>query len=548
MNARFAFCAKRWLVSAAAGLLLIPPTTVLLRGSTSGSPATAPPRDGGDAVRDDRTAGREAAPIQRVSYTPERRPPRTLGTGRMSAAQPLNRGEQPAARRNRPEQQAGGDGPFAAVLDMFRDQDDPPCLKGNCDLRTDPPQLVPRPQSRYPNPTRRGAADGPRRPVQQIAQHDARRRNGASASRPSSILRELQKLYRRDGIKPPEMDMSKLPETPAEARQAVKERNLQMKKRRSAQQRESSPPGLLQRIFSFGESDERPRTHRPRPIESAAPHGRRGPRPHRPARPGSNLYRRPGSSSQQPARRPRRPADRPSVRNQPPRDWAEFAAEPADSGGDKAAQPDEQGSGASEDPLSEENLFPEMSESEADRTRQNPFTGETLAEDIGDSLKLDSGGAGKAEGESDESRPQGGIARDEADSTRENASPESNSVEAKFRRIASRSGMSGFKGFCPVVLRDRRELVDSNPKFHSRYESRTYHFSSAEAKKTFDSDPEKYAPAYSGKDAVLLAEDDEEVEGSLDYAVWFQDRLYLFSSAETLQQFVLSPEDYAANK
>jgi YHS domain-containing protein len=109
----------------------------------------------------------------------------------------------------------------------------------------------------------------------------------------------------------------------------------------------------------------------------------------------------------------------------------------------------------------------------------------------------------------------------------------------KFAQIASRSG-TGFKGFCPVVLRDERDLLDSSEEFSATFESQTYHVSSAEAQAKFEAGPEKYAPAHAGQDVVCTA-DGKNAPGSIDHAVWFRNRLYLFSTHETLRKFVTEP-------
>lgn len=114
------------------------------------------------------------------------------------------------------------------------------------------------------------------------------------------------------------------------------------------------------------------------------------------------------------------------------------------------------------------------------------------------------------------------------------------------RKLAERSGLGGFQGFCPVALRDRRELTDSRPEFLSVYQNRTYELSSAEAKARFEADPARYAPVNGGNDVVLTARGETEAEGSLTHAVWFKDRLYLFRTAETLREFNAEPTKYAA--
>jgi len=118
---------------------------------------------------------------------------------------------------------------------------------------------------------------------------------------------------------------------------------------------------------------------------------------------------------------------------------------------------------------------------------------------------------------------------------------------SKLDLIADREGETGLKGFCIVALRDNRDLIDALPSFRSTYNLRTYHFSSLAMKIEFDEEPRKYVPAYDGNDPILLSTQSEEREGSLDYALWFKGRLYLFTTHENLEIFQLDPVLYAEN-
>jgi len=117
---------------------------------------------------------------------------------------------------------------------------------------------------------------------------------------------------------------------------------------------------------------------------------------------------------------------------------------------------------------------------------------------------------------------------------------------AKMHKIGERVAQKGLKGFCPVVLREQRELVDAVPAYSSVYESKRYCFSSAEAQARFDRNPQKYAPVSGGIDVVVKASSDQSVEGTLDFAAWYKDRLYLFTSPESLEAFSLNPLPYAS--
>ena len=116
-----------------------------------------------------------------------------------------------------------------------------------------------------------------------------------------------------------------------------------------------------------------------------------------------------------------------------------------------------------------------------------------------------------------------------------------------MKRIAERAELKGLKGFCPVQLRDERELRDARPQFSAEYDGVVYNFSSAAARQKFLAEPTKYAPAAGGQD-VVLASSSKKAEGSLDHAVWYRDRLYLFDSPASMKSFKASPSKYAGKK
>jgi YHS domain-containing protein len=116
----------------------------------------------------------------------------------------------------------------------------------------------------------------------------------------------------------------------------------------------------------------------------------------------------------------------------------------------------------------------------------------------------------------------------------------------RMQQIRERGGMKGLKGFCPVLLRDDRELRDSQPEFYSNHRGQKFHFASAEAKARFDRNPARYAPAAYGADVVVLIRDKDVAEGSLDHAAWYRGNLYLFANDETYGAFVADPVKYAS--
>ncbi|MCG6157612.1 hypothetical protein [Rubinisphaera margarita] len=122
--------------------------------------------------------------------------------------------------------------------------------------------------------------------------------------------------------------------------------------------------------------------------------------------------------------------------------------------------------------------------------------------------------------------------------------PARGSAQQKYQLIAARGNATGFKGFCPVELRDNLELVDATPQFETEHAGQIYYFSSQQAREKFDADPIRYVPAHGGCDVVKFVQEGMEEAGRLDYAVWYQDRLFLFSNRETMLEFRATPESF----
>ncbi|MCA9080203.1 MAG: hypothetical protein KDA58_06565 [Planctomycetaceae bacterium] len=124
---------------------------------------------------------------------------------------------------------------------------------------------------------------------------------------------------------------------------------------------------------------------------------------------------------------------------------------------------------------------------------------------------------------------------------------QTSSTDSRLDRIRSRSG-KGLKGFCAVALRDDRDLRDAKEEFSALFNGRLYSFSNEASLQKFLDDPMRYAPAARGNDVIHLALTGEEVEGSLDYAAWYQGRLYLFTSVETMETFTSAPGSHATEE
>ena len=105
-----------------------------------------------------------------------------------------------------------------------------------------------------------------------------------------------------------------------------------------------------------------------------------------------------------------------------------------------------------------------------------------------------------------------------------------------------------FVAVCPVALRDDRRPVAPKAQFSSVFEGQRYRFASAEAQADFDADPEHYAPARRGMDVVLAAQGKPNQPGSLKYAGFYHNRLYLFQSQQTADTFTKNPAKFAGEQ
>jgi YHS domain-containing protein len=117
-------------------------------------------------------------------------------------------------------------------------------------------------------------------------------------------------------------------------------------------------------------------------------------------------------------------------------------------------------------------------------------------------------------------------------------------AQEKLTRLKERQDQLGLKGFCLVSLTDHRDLVDSRPEYSTIYRGQKYYFCSEEALAEFEAAPATYVPAAGGHDVVHFAFTGESHPGSLDHAVWYKGKLYMFESVETMETFVAAPSSH----
>jgi YHS domain-containing protein len=104
----------------------------------------------------------------------------------------------------------------------------------------------------------------------------------------------------------------------------------------------------------------------------------------------------------------------------------------------------------------------------------------------------------------------------------------------------------GLEGYCPVTLAEKGQWVEGRAQWGARHRGRTYLFAGEPQQRAFLADPDRYAPALSGDDAVVAFDSGKSVPGQRRYGVTYQSRMYLFSSPETRTTFSANPERYVA--
>jgi thiol-disulfide isomerase/thioredoxin/YHS domain-containing protein len=110
----------------------------------------------------------------------------------------------------------------------------------------------------------------------------------------------------------------------------------------------------------------------------------------------------------------------------------------------------------------------------------------------------------------------------------------------------------GLDGFCPVTLVERSRVAPADPRCWSRGDPRwgavhrgvTYLFHGAEEQKRFLDNPDRFAPALAGHDAVLAFDRAQSVRGRREFGTFCESRIYLFASKETLDVFQKDPRRY----
>lgn len=381
---------------------------------------------------------------------------------------------------------------------------------------------------------------------QTVAAAQQQQSSASKNARQSEIQQRLAELYKRDGREMPPMKLSQQPGTQSSA--AVPSRDLQKKSPAAASSPKSkatastnnrSPMSFLKRLLPGRRNRTRvPAQRVASQKRQPAPVGRKlQPAKSNPPK----VFTPPAATKLTAAKKPQRPVLKPAIQT---------AAKEVKPAKDKV-----------------DGAFTEVSEAEADKV--NPFSGLTLNDKKPKKLPAAADQkTAKSEVKAKQTikpLPDIGLPKPVAKVAGKKPSiekgkkptiqPKQNPAVAKatekkdkhadkYKKIAERTDKKGLKGFCIVALRDRRELADTNSQFKFDYNGKTYQFSSSKDRETFVKNPAEYAPVAGGNDVTLLAKTNVDIEGTLDHAVWYKGRLYLFSSKETMEVFVANPSDY----
>jgi YHS domain-containing protein/thioredoxin-related protein len=103
----------------------------------------------------------------------------------------------------------------------------------------------------------------------------------------------------------------------------------------------------------------------------------------------------------------------------------------------------------------------------------------------------------------------------------------------------------GLDRFSPVALAKHRQWKKGKPEFALVYQGVVYLMCDEEEYREFQTNPSKYAPKLLGCDPVILWNTERAIPGSTQFGAYFDDELFLFTSAETRDQFKASPTRFA---
>lgn len=122
------------------------------------------------------------------------------------------------------------------------------------------------------------------------------------------------------------------------------------------------------------------------------------------------------------------------------------------------------------------------------------------------------------------------------------------STETEAQVAKATSTQLALKGFCPVTLWENRRWVEGENQYETEYQGQRVLLSSKEAFDKFTANPKRYLPRFLGCDPVVVWETDRAVPGKIDFAAFYDEELFLFSSDENRAKFKRSPDQYTRTR
>ena len=107
---------------------------------------------------------------------------------------------------------------------------------------------------------------------------------------------------------------------------------------------------------------------------------------------------------------------------------------------------------------------------------------------------------------------------------------------------------TGLDGYCPVTLKRSRKWTKGKPEFTAIYKGIDYRFHSQEILDSFNNAPAEFAPKLLGCDPVILTESHRAIPGFTKYGAFFDEKLFLFSSAENRTRFKNNPLEFTRTR
>jgi thiol-disulfide isomerase/thioredoxin/YHS domain-containing protein len=102
----------------------------------------------------------------------------------------------------------------------------------------------------------------------------------------------------------------------------------------------------------------------------------------------------------------------------------------------------------------------------------------------------------------------------------------------------------GLDGYSPVKIKTSRRWLKGNPQFAATHDGIVYHLTSEAELQTFLAAPYRYSPRMLGCDPVELWKSDRALAGSVEYGAFFENELFLFTSASSRTEFKRNPNRY----